>query len=221
MMRVGMITRVRLVFDAIASALAQRSPAVEIVRMASLAELHAHVKTGRALDLVIVDTIKPVDLEEFRGFHGEFPQLPLLAFGLREREAEVLSHGSAGFSCYLRREDGIESLCRAIEDALHGRLTCSPEIAAAMMRALFRRRPAPSPDAVAALTRREEEVAALLAQAYSNKEIARALGLSESTVKHHVHAVLGKFRVQTRGQLMRGFADRPGPAQHNRAAGAG
>ena len=41
----------------------------------------------------------------------------------------------------------------------------------------------------------------------SNKEIAGQLVLSESTVKHHVHAVLGKLRLNSRFQLMRRARD--------------
>jgi DNA-binding NarL/FixJ family response regulator len=84
-----------------------------------------------------------------------------------------------------------------------GRLNCSPEIAAAIMRGLFRNGPVPIPQPAAALTRREDEVAQLVSRALSNKEIARELRLSESTVKHHVHSILSKFGLSTRGQLMR------------------
>jgi DNA-binding NarL/FixJ family response regulator len=156
---------------------------------------------------VIVDVLQPIDLDEIRQFHSDFPALPLLALGIREAESEVINHGSAGFSCYLRREDGIDSLCGAVADALEGRLSCSPEIAAAMMRALFRQGPIPVLRVSAPLTRREHEVARLVSRAHSNKEIARELSLSESTVKHHVHAILGKFGVSTRSQLMRNMRE--------------
>ena len=46
------------------------------------------------------------------------------------------------------------------------------------------------------LTRRERDVAQLVGQGYSNKEIARDLCLSLGTVKHHVHHVLEKLTAQ-------------------------
>ena len=68
---------------------------------------------------------------------------------------------------------------------------------------MLRNGPMPIPQPAAALTRREDEVAQLVSRALSNKEIARELRLSESTVKHHVHSILGKFGLSTRGQLIR------------------
>lgn len=52
------------------------------------------------------------------------------------------------------------------------------------------------------LTEREQEVLAELARGRSNKQIARALGLSEWTVQDHVKAVLAKFGAGGRGELL-------------------
>lgn len=76
-----------------------------------------------------------------------------------------------------------------------------------MMRALFRRTSPKPARAPTPLSRREHEVARLVSHALSNKEIARELELSESTVKHHVHSILHKFGVSTRGQLSRTMRD--------------
>ena len=48
------------------------------------------------------------------------------------------------------------------------------------------------------LTRRESEVCGLLSQGLSNKEIAKALFISESTAKVHVRHILEKLGVRTR-----------------------
>jgi DNA-binding NarL/FixJ family response regulator len=53
---------------------------------------------------------------------------------------------------------------------------------------------------VGALTSREREVFALLADGQSNREIARTLRVSEKTVKTHVSAVLAKLGVADRTQ---------------------
>lgn len=206
-MRVGMLTRVRLLSEAIAISLSARSSKIELVAVRSTSELGMLARTPPRFQLVLVDTILAIDLHAIRDFHREHPELPLLALGVREHEADIIAHGNAGFSCYLRREDGVEKLCEAVEDALAGRLNCSPEIAAAMMRALFRRGPIPVQKAGVPLTHRENQVASLVARALSNKEIARELSLSESTVKHHVHSILGKFGIGTRGQLMRSMRE--------------
>ncbi len=58
----------------------------------------------------------------------------------------MVAHGSAGFTGYVRREDGLERLHAMLCDAVAGRLRCSPEIAASMMRALFRNGPVALPE---------------------------------------------------------------------------
>lgn len=202
-MRIAIVSLVRLLGEAVAQSLRARDTSLDIELVREIEDLGLPGPGGSPLDLVVVDTTQGLDLGAVRAFRRDHPDLPLLALGLREKEAEVVAHGSAGFTCYVRREDGLERLHAMLCDAVAGRLTCSPEIAASMMRALFRNGPVAIPDEGGHLTPREDEVARLVSQALSNKEVARELGLSESTVKHHVHSILGKFGLATRGQLMR------------------
>jgi non-specific serine/threonine protein kinase len=60
---------------------------------------------------------------------------------------------------------------------------------------------APPPGAVEALTPREREVARLLAQGYSDRQIAEALTIALSTVGSHVHHLLAKLGVHSRWQV--------------------
>jgi len=202
-LRIGILTQVRLLGEAIALSLTARNSRTQVVLARHLDELRDLTVGRPALELIIIDTTQTADLEAIRAFHRDYPELPLLALGLREHETEIIAHGNAGFACYLRREDGLDRLCAIVEDAVAGRLSCSPEIAAALMRGLFRSGPMPIPQATTPLTPREHPVAQFVSRELSNKEIARELSLSESTVKHHVHSILGKFAVATRGQLMR------------------
>ena len=54
-----------------------------------------------------------------------------------------------------------------------------------------------------ALTDREQEIADLVAQGRSNKEVARALFLSEKTVEHHLSRIYAKLAVRSRTELAR------------------
>jgi len=68
------------------------------------------------------------------------------------------------------------------------------------------------PSAVAdRLTAREREVLALVGQGRANKDIARALFLSERTVRTHVSSILRKLDVSSRTQAAL-LANRDGPA---------
>jgi DNA-binding CsgD family transcriptional regulator len=56
------------------------------------------------------------------------------------------------------------------------------------------------------LTRREREIADLIAQALSNRQIARRLVISQRTVESHVGNILTKFGLSSRAQIAAAFA---------------
>jgi two-component system, NarL family, nitrate/nitrite response regulator NarL len=218
-MRIGVLTPVRLVGEGIAASLAAWAPAFEVAAARDFATLRALADSLAPPDLVIVDVTQAVALQEVRAFHAEFPDMPLLALGLCEREADIVEHGRAGFVGYVRRDEGVEELCRKVEDAIAGRLSCPPEITAGIMRALFRAAPPPAACDLSSLTPREGDVARLVSRGLANKEIARHLRLSESTVKHHVHAILAKLGLTRRANLMRSMRDDPWFTESGRRSG--
>jgi DNA-binding NarL/FixJ family response regulator len=88
-----------------------------------------------------------------------------------------------------------DALVRAIRAVHDGHLLLAPEAAGTLLQ------PATGPGrGLDALTAREREVLAELAQGRSNREIARALHVAEKTVKAHVSSVLAKLGVQDRTQ---------------------
>jgi DNA-binding NarL/FixJ family response regulator len=206
-MRIGILTPIRLIGEGVAASLRACDADFEPALVYDVRQLRALVLSSAPPRVVIVDVTQALPLEPIREFHLDFPNLPLIALGLREQETEIVAHGSAGFIGYLRREDGLDELRARVEDALGGRMFCSPEIAAGIMRGLFLREPHARQAPAAGLTARELHVETLVRRGLSNKEIARTLDLSESTVKHHVHAILGKRRLNSRFQLIRDSQD--------------
>ncbi len=59
-----------------------------------------------------------------------------------------------------------------------------------------------------ALTRRELQVADLVCGGLANKVIAHKLGLSEGTIKHHLHEIFQKLGVRNRSELIIALLDR-------------
>jgi DNA-binding NarL/FixJ family response regulator len=136
-------------------------------------------------------------------------------------QSNVLPAVRAGAAGYLFKDVAPEALAQAIRAVRDGHLLLAPNAAEAVLRdpdASGRAGPAaggragpaagggirPAGGAGAALpvplTAREREVLALIAQGRSNREIARALGVMEKTVKTHVSSVLMKLGVQDRTQ---------------------
>ena len=105
--------------------------------------------------------------------------------------AVALQAGAAGF---LYKDVDPDALVRAIRSVHDGHTLLAAEVADMLS--------ARSGDSggIGALTAREREVLALLADGQSNREIARALGVAEKTVKTHVSSVLAKLGVADRTQ---------------------
>ena len=104
----------------------------------------------------------------------------------------AMREGAAGV---LYKDVDPDALVRAIRAVHDGHLLLSPEAAGTLLQ------PSAGPSrGLDALTAREREVLAELAQGRSNREIARALHVSEKTVKAHVSSVLAKLGVQDRTQ---------------------
>ena len=123
--------------------------------------------------------------------------------------AAAMRAGAAGV---LYKDVDPDALVRAIRAVHDGHLLLAPEAAGTFLR------PAHAPTrGLDSLTGREREVLAELAQGRSNREIARALHVSEKTVKAHVSAVLAKLGVQDRTQAAL-FAVRH---EHGHEPGAG
>src|SRR5206468_4678970 len=138
-MRIAILTPIRLIGEGIAASLRACEAGFDPHVVCEVAQLRALVGSSTPPRVAIVDVTQELPLDPIRRFHLEIPDLPLLALGVREQDAEIIAHGSAGFIGYLRREDGLEQLRARVDDAVSGRLLCSPEIAAGIMRRLFRR----------------------------------------------------------------------------------
>ena len=210
-MNVILSTPIRILGEGLEACLSRHPEICLLATVPDLLALREAIK-GTGPDLVLIDVTQGVDLEEVRSIAETWPDLALMALGLREQRQEVIRCGRAGFVGYVAREATIDALCQAMLDVVTGRLQCSAEISGGLLRALFRmeqRSQATPHDTV--LTRREGEVLRLIGRGLSNKEIARELNLSTATVKHHVHGVLGKLKVTRRTQAMRQMREAPAP----------
>ena len=130
--------------------------------------------------------------------------IPLVAIGIADSDTEVIACAERGFAGYVTRDGCVDELVATIRGAAKGELTCSPRIAGTLMRRLGALAAELHPAAsMARLTRREREIAALMRQDLSNKEIATLLRIEVATVKNHVHNVLDKLQVHRRSDAAR------------------
>ena len=198
--RVYIISDVRLYRDGLTSVLQGHLKVIGKGRscdfLDQIASLH--------LDVLLLDLTVRDSLQMPRRARQIFPALPVVAFAVRELEPDVLALAEAGISGYVMDDGTAEDLVAAVRCALRGELMCSPRIAAL----LFNRMAALSHGPVthfaeASLTRREREIATLIARNLPNKEIVRHLRLGPTTVKNHVHNILQKLNIHRRGDVAR------------------
>lgn len=218
-MNLMVMTPVRLLGDGLAACFAGRGGVSLCATLSDLQSLRGAL-AQRQVDVVLIDVTQGVELDEIRAVASEHPAVAFVALGLQERCRDVVQCGRAGFTGYVSRSSSIDELCQALSDVVAGRLACSAEISAGLLRALFRTDSSgPASTFADALTRREGEVLQLIGRGLSNKEIARELRLSLATVKHHVHNVLDKLDVSGRAQAMRRVRDAPWIASSPLGAG--
>lgn len=147
-------------------------------------------------DVVLMDLeMPPPDgIEATRRIRARHPGVAvviLTSFSDRPRILRALDAGAVG---YLLKDATPDEVERGIRAAARGEAPLDPRAASA----LLARRAAPAP--ARALSTREREVLALVAEGLPNKLIARRLGISEKTVKAHLTSVFRAIGVDDRTQ---------------------
>lgn len=150
-----------------------------------------------APDVVLLDLKMPGigAVETIRSLRAQLPAVRVLvftSFGEDQLLRAILDAGATGL---LFKDAQQEQLLLAIRSVAAGQAYLAPAAQRQLMELL--RRPTQNLDA---LTARESEVLAMIAQGLSNKAIAQRMTLTEGTVKGYVSQILGKLRVEDRTQ---------------------
>ena len=153
---------------------------------------------GSAPDVVLMDVQMPVldGIAATAEIKRRWPEVEVVAVTSFLEEAKVRAALEAGAAGYLLKDADADDVVRAVRAAVAGQVHLDPAAARALATAL--RAPASAADA---LTRRERDVVALIAQGGTNRQIATRLGVTERTTRTHVSNILGKLGLASRTQL--------------------
>src|SRR3989338_145494 len=156
-------------------------------------------------DVVLLDLHMPgtSGLEALRVLVEDVPETQVVMLTVSEDAEDLLEPRRAGARGYLLKNIDTEFLLESIRRAAHGESVMSPQMAHKLADSVR----APSKESAPVvdvnpgkLSPREREIIVMLAHGASNKEIARVLNLSESTIKIHVQGILRKLNIAKRVQ---------------------
>jgi len=197
--RVFVLSDTRLLRDGIVLALSQER-SIEVVGSSDFSVVLAELVNAPP-DAVLLDVSSSRGLEVLHLVRSSLPSAKAIAVGVAEVDEVVIQCADAGASGFVASDGSISDVVEAVHSAIRGELKCSPRIAGILLGRLnalaVRSRECALNDE---LTPREWEIVKLVAEGMSNKEIARVLSIRIATVKNHVHSILGKLRVQRRGE---------------------
>jgi two-component system NarL family response regulator len=186
----------------------QQETGLEIVAEAEDGETAVELANRYPLDLVLLDVGLPGigGIEACRQIKQQHPELPILALTSRSEKPLIARLIAAGVQGYCLKGIASECLFLAVRSVAVGASwwdsTATTEIRDAMV---GKPPPAPVPSITVQplenpLTKREQEILALIAAGKSNQEIGEILYIAPGTVRVHVHAILQKLEVRDRTQ---------------------
>lgn len=133
------------------------------------------------------------------------PQSPVVLFGLRENEPRIAAWLQAGASGFIDEKADLAAVVDVLRRVAAGERVMTPRLSSPAYEPPAG--PAPLGREVARptwalLTERERQVLRLVAAGCSNRDAARALGISEHTVRAHLRGIAQKLGVQNRLQAV-------------------
>jgi len=150
--------------------------------------------------VALLDLVMPGGgVEATRAIRAASAQTQVVLLTSFEDTQQIVAAVQAGaLSCLLKDIDA-DALADTLRKAARGEAVLHPRVAAKLMDTL-RRGGEPGGEALQSLSQREREVLTLMAEGFSNLQIAERLGIGEKTVKTHVSNVLSKLNVNDRTQ---------------------
>lgn len=186
--------------------LLERQPDIEIVEEAqSVNETLEKLRSGIDADIILSD----INMKELSGLDlinmikQEFPKIRIVMLTMLDHENYVKQAIAAGASGYLLKNIDVEQMLFAVRHvSTGGRYICS-EVVFEMLKKQLHSPVESAPSKVADLSQREEEVLHLIAEGFTNQEIADKLFTSRRTVEGHRQNLLEKTGTKNTATLIR------------------
>jgi len=157
-------------------------------------------------DVALMDLTMPGlgGLKAIERIRQDCPETRVLVLTMHDVPAYLRSVLAAGGSGYVVKRAADSELLSAIRSVYRGRTVLDPTLAVQVVQSgLGKRPPVGGGDAAPHLSQREQEVLDLVAQGYTNQQIADRLGLSVKTVETYRARLVQKLGLRSRAELLR------------------
>lgn len=156
-------------------------------------------------DIAILDISMPElnGLDATRRILAVRPETCVLILTAHESEQLVREVLSAGARGYVLKSDAGRVLVRAVEAVLEGQTFFTSKVARLVLEGYLRGGGAATQEATQTLSAREREIVQLLAEGASNKDVARALGISVKTAETHRSNIMRKMQFASLSDLVK------------------
>lgn len=185
----------------------QSEPDIELVGEAGRGEEAVALAVQLKPEVVIMDLSLPdmSGIEATRQIKAAVPSTRVIALTMHEEEPYVMEVLRAGAEAYIVKRSAAADLVNAMRQVMAGQAVLDPVVTRAVVTGYVSRPTPPTPDkgTDSVLTPREREILILVAEGFTNAEIAKKLFISEKTVQTHRSNILDKLNIHDRTELVR------------------
>ncbi|HWI62594.1 MAG TPA: response regulator transcription factor [Symbiobacteriaceae bacterium] len=185
----------------------QSEAGIELVGEAGRGDEAVALATELKPEVVIMDLSLPdmSGIEATKQIKAAVPAAHVIALTMHEEEPYVIEVLRAGADAYIVKRSAAADLVSAIRQVMAGQAVLDPVVTRAVVSGYMSRPAPPTPDKEtdSVLTPREKEILILVAEGFTNAEIAKKLYISEKTVQTHRSNILDKLNIHDRTELVR------------------
>jgi len=182
-----------------------QSRGVDVVASAGSGREGIELALALKPDVILLDVKMPEmsGTETLKHLREQGVTAPILMLTMSREETDLQAALRNGATGYLLKDMDHEDLVPALQDAMSGNNVIAKELIGSLTRLVQGQtaKPAATTDSnslLSELTPRELEILRHLAEGQSNKEIGRALDITDGTVKLHVKSILRKLGIRSR-----------------------
>ena len=177
-------------------ALLSTAPDIEVIGEAADGKQAIELAEELSPDIVVMDLVMPgmAGIQAAQHLHDRHPDMKILILSMYDDDEYVCQILKSGASGYVLKRAASDDLLRAIREVDKGGSALHPTVAAKLIKDYVRKaKSTEQRDSGSTLTARESEILKLVAEGYTNQQIADMLGLGRKTVDTHRTNIMRKL----------------------------